>query len=475
MNLSNRFLTIIEAEVGKNGVFVFVFLLTTLGIISAINPSYTIMVLGAFTILTLITLNPKESFLIAGIFLIFQVAVARNIVVLGGPEEIRNLIMRVDEVIWVFFIGYLLLHNYKGHSWQFEKTNLEPIAVAFAFIGLLSTFVNHNSVFWSSVSIFLALKGFFIYWISKNLHLEEYKIRLFFKTVLYILVLTSIIGILQYFGIQIFTLPSNERLGVSSATSIFAHHGTFGSLMGAGMALSIGLKFGTKNNKWLYITCVLSLGLIASTVRRSIIGIILGTLFVMLFYRKFRIPKKYTYYFLGIITLASIIFSGRFSNMIEGTEEEYGTNIHPRYYLYYGAYEIAKEKPLLGEGPGTYGSYVSIIKDSKIYQKYKISVLDQHKADTFWPMILGEYGILGTIAFSLLLSIIFRSLLISFPKNDDHPFLKGLYIGYIILFVDYIVECLASPVYSRSLYAFIFFGGIGLLNNFNKQITKERS
>jgi len=475
MNFSTKLLNTIETEVGKKTFFIFVLFLTVLGIISAIEPSYTIIVLGSFATLMLITLNPKEAFLIAGIFLIFQVAVARNIVVLGGPEEIRNLIMRVDEVIWVFFIGYLLLHNYKGNSWQFNKTNLEPIAIVFAFIGLLSTFFNHNSILWASASIFLALKGFFIYWISRNLKLDEYKIKLFFITIIYILAITSIIGVLQYFGIQIFTLPLNERLGVSSASSIFAHHGTFGSLMAAGMALSIGLKFGTKKNKWVYVSFILALGLIASTVRRSIIGIILGTLFVMLFYRKFRIPKKYVYFFLVIIILIPVIFFGRFSNIIEGTQEEYGTNVHPRYFLYYGAYEIAKEKPLLGEGPGTFGSYVSIITNSKIYQKYKITVLDKHKADTFWPMILGEYGILGTIAFSLLLLIIFRSLLISFPKNDDNPFLKGLYIGYTILFVDYLVECLASPVYSQSLYAFFFFGGIGLLENFKEQITKEKS
>jgi len=471
----SRLSTIIEAEVGKKSFFIFAFFLTALGIISAIEPSYTIIALSAFTILLLLISNPKEAFLIAGIFLIFQVAITRNMLILGTPEEMINLLKRADEVIWLLFIVYLLLQKYKSNTWRLEKTNLESIAIAFAFIGLLSTFFNHNSVLWSSISIFLALKGFFIYWISKNLSLNEYKVILFFKTILYILVLTAIIGIFQYLGVQIFTLPSNERLGVNVASSIFAHHGTFGSLMAAGIALSIGLKFGTKKNKWVYISSIMALGLITSTVRRSIIGLILGTLFVMLFYRKFRIPKKYVYFFLVIIILTPVIFFGRFSNIIKGTQEEYGIAVHPRYFLYYGAYEIAKEKPLLGEGPGTYGSYVSIINKSKIYQKYKITVLDKYKADTFWPMILGEYGILGTIAFSLLLLILFRALLISFPKNDDNPFLKGLYIGYIILFVDYVVESLASPIYSRSLYAFIFFGGIGLLENFKKQITKERS
>ena len=266
---------------------------------------------------------------------------------------------------------------------------------------------------------------------------------------------------------------SSERLGVKVARSIFMHHGVFGSLMAAGFALSLGLKLGTKKNKWLYIAFIMAFGLLVSTIRRSIIGIILGVLFIMLFYRKFKIPKKYVYSFIVVIILTFIIFHGRFSNIISGTEEEYGISVHPRYFLYYGAYEIAKNKPLLGEGPGTYGSYVSIVTKSKIYEKYKIPVEDKFKTDTFWAMILGEYGILGTIAFSLLLFTIFRNLLIFFPKNDNNPFLKGLYIGYIILFINYLVESSATAIYSRSLYAFILFGGIGLLNKTKIQRTRN--
>jgi hypothetical protein len=470
-----RLSTIIKAEVGKQNLFVIAVILTTLGTISAIVPSYTIMFLGSFTILSLLTLNPKETFLIIGIFLILQSAIVRNMVVLGSPETIINLIKRTDEVIWAYFVCYILLHNYTGKTWRFKKNNLEFIAIAFAFIGLLSTFLNRNSIIWSSVSIFLALKGFFIHWISSNLSLSEYKTKLFFKALIYILTLTAIIGILQYFGVQIFTLSYDERLGVKVARSIFAHHGVFGSLMAAGIALSIGLRLSTKNNKWLFIAYILAFGLLASTVRRSIIGIILGILFVMLSYRKFRIPKKYIYYFLGIIAFTSIIFHGRFSNIIEGTQEEYGIAVHPRYFLYYGAYQILKNKPLLGEGPGTYGSYVSTITKSKIYEKYNILIAEKFKMDTFWAMIFGEYGILGGLFFCLLLLILFRNLLRTFPKNDSDPFLKGLYIGYLILYVDYLVESFFTPIYSKSLYSFILFGGIGLLTSMKQKDLAKTS
>ncbi len=475
MNSIKKLSTIIEDEVGKKNFIVSIFLLTILGIISAIEPFYTLIAFGGATLLLLAILNPKEAFLAAGIFLIFQTAITRNMVFLGSPEGIINLINRSDEVIWAFFISYLLIRNYRGNTWQFKKTNLESIAIIFASIGLLSAFLNRTSIFWSSVSIFLALKGFFIYWIARNFSLDEYKVILFFKTILYILVLTAIIGILQYIGIQILTIGSVERMGVKAATSIFAHHGEFGSLMAAGIALSVGLKLGTGNNKWIYITYILAFGLLASTVRRSVVGIILGILFVMLFYRKFRIQKKYAYYSLGIIIFTGVFFYGRFSKIITRTQEEYSISVQPRYFLYYGAFEILKNKPLLGEGPGTYGSYVSTVTKSKIYQKYKIIVADQFKMDTFWGMLLGEYGILGTMIFCLLLLILFRILLISFPKNDNKTFLKGLYIGYIILSIDFLFESMFTPLYSKSLFAFLFFAGIGLLTGLNNQPFGEIS
>jgi O-antigen ligase len=474
MNLSQRFSTIIiESELNKRTFIVFAVLLTALGILSAIQPSYTLIAFGGATALLFTILKPKEAFLATGIFLIFQAAIVRNMTVLGSPEEITNLLNRTDEVIWAYFICYILLHNYKGEIWRFEKTNLEFIAIAFAFIGLLSTFFNHNSVLWASVSIFLALKGFFIYWISRNLSLDEYKIKLFFKIIIYILVLTAIIGILQYFGVRIFTLSSDERLGVRVTRSIFAHHGIFGSLMAVGIALSVGLKLGTKKNKWLYIAFIMAFGLLASTVRRNVLGITFGILFVMLFYRKFRIPKKYIYYFLIIFVFIFAIFSGRFSNIIESTQEEYGIAVHPRYFLYYGAYEIAKNKPLLGEGPGTYGSYISIISKSKIYQKYGIIVEDNYKMDAFWAMIVGEYGIAGAILYLLLLFTLFRTLLNSFPKNDNKPFIKGLYIGYLVFFINFLFESLLSASFSKSLFAFIFFAGIGLLTGIKNKPTEE--
>lgn len=299
MNFSNNLSRRIKVEIGKKEAIAFIIFLIALGIMSAIKPPYTLIALIGLTLLITGAINPKEAFLGIGIFLIFQEAIVRNMSALGTSEEIINLIKRIDEFIWVLFIAYIVLHNYRGNTWKFRKTNLDSFAIIFVGIGIISTFVNHNSIFWSSIAVFLALKGYIIYWLSLNMKIDKQKLILFFKILIYILVISAFIGILQFFRVPILQFGVSERLGVEVAHSIFAHRGIFGTLMAVGVALSIGLKLGTGENKWTILITILLLGLIISSIRRSLVGLLLGLIFIFLNYKKLKIDKKYIYGFLG--------------------------------------------------------------------------------------------------------------------------------------------------------------------------------
>lgn len=468
MDFPYRFPGRIKVEIRKKEIIVFIILLMVVGILSAIKPSYTLtslIGLGLLTVLTIGALNPPKAFLGMGIFLIFQVAIVRNMIVLGTPENMINLVKRIDEFIWLLFIVYIVLNNYRGTTWEIRKTNLDSFAIIFVGLGLISTLVNHNSLFWSLIAIFLTLKGFIMYWIAKNLKFDEQMMILFFKGIIFILVFAAFIGILQFLGIPIGVLSMSERLGIKYVPSIFAHHGIFGTLMAVGIALTIGLKLGTGDNKWTFLATILLLGLIVSSVRRSLAGLLLGLLFVLLNYKRFKISKRYIYSIAGIFTLLLVLFGGRISTVAKTTTAEYGISgsSAARYWLYYGASQIIKNKPFFGEGPGKYGSFISVLTKSEIYEKYNIIITDDNKMDAYWPNIIGEYGLLGFIIIFFLLLILFRTLLKCYPKDDKTPFIRGLHISYIILFVDYAVESLVSPIYLGSLTAFMLFTGIGMI------------
>jgi len=128
---------------------------------------------------------------------------------------------------------------------------------------------------------------------------------------------------------------------------------------------------------------------------------------------------------------------------------------------------------LLGEGPGRYGSYVSVVTKSEVYQKYGIHISDKYKADTYWAYILGEYGLAGTFIIFLFLFVLFRKIWKLLSFEGKNKFINGLLIGYIILFVDYLFESVTMPIYKLSLSSFFMFGGIGIIENLLSRPTDK--
>ena len=77
----------------------------------------------------------------------------------------------------------------------------------------------------------------------------------------------------------------------------------------------------------------------------------------------------------------------------------------PRVALYAGSVAIARDEFPLGVGMGRYGSQMSREEYSPVYQRYqlhRVFGLREHRpiavTDTFWPMVLGETGVIGFVA-----------------------------------------------------------------------------
>jgi len=441
-----------------------------LGFFCSVSPFNTLACIFGLFFVYIFFKDVELTFLYLILYLLFQSVLTFNMEIVGIPEVLVTIVRRADEFIWLILVIIILLYRFKGDKWEVESTGLEMSALAFCLIGIVSALVNRISIFWAIISIFITLKGFFIYWIGKNLSYSEKDIIIYYKTLLNSLVVIFFIGLLQYIGLDIPFLPQQSRLGVRVASSIFGHHGIFGFVMAIGFSLSIGLFFAVHKKKWLVFSIIFFLGIIISSVRRSLIGVMLGVLFIFLNYRKLQIKKKYIYIGLILVVIFFGIFYNRFTKIVESTKVEYGNVafIQPRYLLYYGAYKIFQNKPLLGEGPGRYGSYVSVITKSPVYREYGVN-LSQFFTDTYWPFILGEYGIFGLILIFLILFMIFRHLWNLSKYSNIQPYLKGLIIGYNVMFIQYLIESVACQVYNSSLHAFLLFSGVGLLEHIVKQ------
>lgn len=90
--------------------------------------------------------------------------------------------------------------------------------------------------------------------------------------------------------------------------------------------------------------------------------------------------------------------------------------------------------------------------------------------DNDFLRLLGEVGILGTIAFLLILIDVFKRLLLML-KEDDR-FLKYIAIGTLSLMIAFLVNSLFIDVFEASKISFIFWLFIGMVLGLQKNIRK---
>jgi hypothetical protein len=114
--------------------------------------------------------------------------------------------------------------------------------------------------------------------------------------------------------------------------------------------------------------------------------------------------------------------------------------------LLQNSFEVANDHFPLGSGFGTYGSNSSGIEYSPLYQKYglnNIYGLTQSNpmfiSDSFWPMILGQFGYFGLFIYLIIILNLFRIIQQNFNSAKVHQYIVGLGI-FIYLIISSIAE-----------------------------------
>jgi hypothetical protein len=142
--------------------------------------------------------------------------------------------------------------------------------------------------------------------------------------------------------------------------------------------------------------------------------------------------------------------------------------LHPRVALYAGSIAIARDEMPLGVGIGRFGSHMSRAEYSPVYAEYKLHRIFGLRArrpiavtDTFWPMVLGETGVVGLLGaigfFALLTRDLWRAALI-----EVSPEATAFTLGALMVFVEALTRSVAAPVFVAPPIAYWVFGAAGL-------------
>lgn len=416
----------------------------------------------------------KQSLLFFMLFVLLQWLIIEN---LGGKSTyLGRFVTYLDEgIILITFLLVILCLIVARKPFYTCKLQFPLLGVV--IIGIIASISASVPVVVTGSALIILLKGFFVFYIFAHLRFREQDIQRYLR------VLEIVAGVVLFLGMVDFINPVwfreaignktfvNWRFGIASIQSIFTHPGLFGWFCAFVALFNLALYFTTKKKKFLFLFIAFAFGVIFSMRRKPIVGVLVATLAGMLtlpLYRKLKV----TLALVVLVIFLGLLFGPQISGLISEGLQIYVFHPNPtqiaRNALYLTSIEIAKDYFPLGVGLGRYGGDIAARYYSPIYKKYALDRVyglqpsGHFLDDTFWPMILGELGIIGLFFY---LWICWRLLIFAWQAQKvlDSPLKKAFAVGVFMVFIEGLVESLADPVFVKGPQAYFLFAAMGIL------------
>lgn len=289
-----------------------------------------------------------------------------------------------------------------------------------------------------------------------NLNLDEYLTTMnnhlkFITGLVFLTVIANLLfDIFPYYEI---------RFGIKSQQIFFTHPTYLASFsVIIIILLSVNLREHKENKKYI----ILMLLVLASTLRFKSIAFI--PIYMYLYYIVFKKQRKLQLLDVGILCVLGGVFA------ISQVMEYFNNPDWARNVLTMNSLNIAKDNFPIGTGFGTYASWASGESYSNIYYDYNISTtwgispdFYEFIADTFWPMIIGQFGVLGLGIYIYILLRIYKNII----NNDNLDY----YFGQILALLYLIILSIAEASFSGPIVV-VYMALIAVLGN--KKIGRLR-
>ena len=342
-----------------------------------------------------------------------------------------------DEVLSLLCIPIIVITLIKKkQKTVFKKDDLIMLLLLFSLyvIGMYSSLkYMYQPIDIALSDSLLVFKFFLVYIMSNHILTEEYielkrfKIN---KHIKFIVILLFFLTICNY----VFKVwpVSNYRFGIMTNKLFYGHPTNLSAICIFLISLLIlTSKKESKNHIYIFFLFIILL----STLRFKAIGAAIIVLLIIIYIK--RTNKK--------LSLGKVGFLGVIAILLVWNSISYyyiSFDGSARKVLNDTSIEIAKDYFPIGTGFGTFGSYFSTVSYSPIYLKYGINNIYGltngnaiFVSDTFWPMIIGQFGIIGTICYILLIFHIYRKI-----QNEYDFENTNMYIAKMICFIYLIIS-----------------------------------
>ncbi len=410
------------------------------------------------------------------ILLPFQRKLVKSIVL--WSNELSAFISYLDEITIVIFLPLVIREFYKNREIpnRLYLILLSPILVL-SISGLIYSIVNGNSLFITPLSTFDYIKNFLVIFIYAVFFREFSEFKKTFRLLLIVAVFLGIIAFIQEFWAMTsrfilekdvsdinYLLTKNLspkdswRFGIYRAPSLMHNSNMLGLYIL--LILTIYLCIEKKVN--FAVLTSLFAGIFLSISRMVYMGFVFMAGVQIFRGRRWFIP-------LVVIPIVILLFSMSPLSKFDMTEGQQQRGfITYREYTRHKAIEVWKDHPFWGVGPGMFGGVVSIKTQSPVYDEYNFSkeaktmVKSWKSLDQFWPQLLAEMGIMGTILFAGFFISLFITFFIlrRWAASEE---MRGLFTGLAAFVIVILIYSLGSGLNITSiLFTYCAIAGMGL-------------
>ena len=311
----------------------------------------------------------------------------------------------LDE-LFAMLGGLVIVFRYRK-AWQTLHNKYEMTVVialcSFVLIGILGNVIyQYQPMKYWIIDLFTNVKFFFVLALGFLIYEEndgraENGLTLGAQ-------LCSIVLIVLFFADRVFNLfPGQVRLGIKSA-QLFYFHSTY--LAGTMAFLIALLTLFYRKYQWILILGDTAILFLTLRGKASVAALIFWVIWCQIIIRK-RDIKLWHMLAIGVAAL------------VLGWKQIYFYFIQlsgwsGRSIILQTSFKVMKDYFPIGTGFGTYGSHVAAAHYSPVYVKYGFLETDtlipdgsrSYFDDQFWPIIFGQTGVLGTIAYVIAIAVL---------------------------------------------------------------------
>lgn len=358
------------------------------------------------------------------IIMLFSVALTSVIDGIGG------ILLKNSDEIFAFIMIVVVVLNLKK-----VELNLFGIGFFWAFIawGIICTILfGEQSFLVAAKDCFVCSKFIITFWGVYIIFIKYLDVNKIKQPLLKITkILTCITSSYCVYSL----ISSNTMDGIRLLQS----HGVNLSHIAVGF-ISIFLCCKERKKIWILMCCVIA----GSSMTAKSFGIIVLVISVLYFKQWFYGRKKFILYI--------NIIAGMYCVGLESIEIFFLNTSSARSLLFWGAYNIAKEKIIFGVGYAMYGSSQAALVYSPIYvlngfaNRYGMTQTNIiFLTDSFWPIIIGQFGFIGLILFGLFIFKFLRHIF-WIKKIDYNLFITSLVLTSYLLIMSFASTAFFNPI-----------------------------